>query len=103
MVELGADIQDAEVVLQVHLVGHVGRVEHVVELEGERLGPVPVLGADEVAGPELERVGFLVGRVRDGRHFGAEGVGEHDGEVAQSADADDGYLFARAHVGAHQG
>lgn len=103
MVKFGVDVEDADVVLHVHLVAHVGRIEDEIELEGEGFGPVLVLGADKVFRAELESVLFLVGRVRDGSHFGAEGVCEHDGEVAEAADADDCDLLARAGAGADEG
>lgn len=94
LVELAVDLERGEVAVQVERVGHVGRVEHKVELERQRFGPVLVARHDELLGPEFERVRFFVGRVRDHRHVGAEGVGPQHGEVAESAEPDYGDVFS---------
>ena len=85
LMERSIDFADGEVLSDVELVRHIGCVEHEVESEGEVLGPVLVLVADEVLCAELEGVVFLVGRVGDDCDFGAEGVGPDDCEVAETA------------------
>ena len=84
IVELAVDRERAHVFLQVELVGHVGGVEDEVEGERPRFGPVLVFGADELFGPERERVLLLFRRVGDGVDFGAEGRGPEEAEVAES-------------------
>lgn len=69
--EGAVDLERAEVVRQVELVGCVSRVDNEVEGEGQGLVPVLVFSADEVLRAELERVVLLRGGVRDCVDFGA--------------------------------
>ena len=65
--------------------GHVGGVEDEVEFEGVGFGPVFFGGDDKVFGAHLFGVGFFAGGVGHGGDFGAESLGPHDAEVAESA------------------
>ena len=85
VVEFAVDGEHGHHVGEIEGVGHVGGVED--EVEGESPGFVPVFvgGGDIFLGAEGEGVGFFGGRVGNGVDFGAEGGGEHDGEVAETA------------------
>ena len=103
MTKLPIHVQDGDVILQIHLVSHVCRVEDEIELEGQWLGPVLILRGDEMLRAELQGVVFLVGRVRDGGDLGAERVCKHDCKVAQATDTDDGDFHPGADAGADEG
>lgn len=83
-VEGAVDLEGAEVVGQVELVRGVGRVDDEIEGELVGLGPVLLLGDDELLGSELERVLLLVGAVGDGVDLGSERLCEEDAEVAET-------------------
>ena len=79
--------------------GHVGGIEDEIKGESPVLVPVLFRGGDEVFGAEGEGVGFLVQGVRDDVDFGAEGGGEHDGEVAETAAGSKGERWVSVTVG----
>ena len=58
--------------------------------------PVGFFGEDDFVGAELFSVVDLVGRGGELDGVGSEGVGEFEGHVAESAEADDADLFAGA-------
>ena len=66
---------------------HIGSVKDEVEGEGPRLGPVFVLRADEFLGAQGERIFLLVGRVRDGVRFSAQGGSPEEPEMAEATAA----------------
>ena len=57
MMQLPADIQDGEVLVEIEMVGHVRAVEEVVEGEGVGFVPVFFGGVDEGGGLEEGGVG----------------------------------------------
>ena len=83
--EGAVDGEGAHEFREVEFVRHVCGVEDEVEGEGPFLIPVFVFRADEFFGAELQGVVFLVGCVRDGVGFGAEGIGPEETEVAETA------------------
>ena len=75
--------------VDVEAVEGAGGVDDEVKGEGVAGVPVVLAGSDEAVGAHLARVGLLGAAARDGPGLGAEGLGEHDGVVAEAADADD--------------
>lgn len=102
LVEAAADLEDGQVRRDVELVRHVGRVEHEVEPERQRLRPVLGAAADEVRGAERLGVAVLVRRVRDHGDLGAQRARPQDGEVAEPAEPDDGDPGPGADARAHE-
>ena len=84
VVEGAVDFQSREVVREVELVRRVSAVEDEVEGERDLLGPVGVVGRDEVLSAEFQRVILLVGRVREGVDFSAEGNCPEDTKVPET-------------------
>lgn len=86
-VEGAVDFEGAEVVGQVELVGGIGSVDDEVEGKLPGLGPVLLLGDNEVFGTKLESILLLVGTVGDGVDLSSESLCEKDTEVAKTAAA----------------
>lgn len=83
--EGAVDFEGAEVVGQVELVGGIGSVDDEVEGKLPGLGPVLLLGDNEVFGTKLESILLLVGTVGDGVDLSSESLCEKDTEVAKTA------------------
>lgn len=79
-------------------------VDNDVERLGlEVLGPLVVRGSrNKLNSTHLERVVALRGRVRDGNNLSTKGLGKHNTEVAETANANNGDALARADIAAHQ-
>lgn len=75
---------------------HIRAIEDEVKGEGERLGPVLLVGGDEMIGSQLDRRFLLTGRVGERPDFGAQSFRPEEAKVAQAADAKDGHFLARS-------
>lgn len=85
VVHLAINAQGREVRGHVELVRRVGGVEHEVEGECPRLGPVIVFGEDELFRSQFLGRIFLVGTGGEDVYLGAHGGGEHDCEMTEAA------------------
>lgn len=88
-------------ITQGRLVG-IGRAEDKVKVVLELVGEILVGRRDKLVGAQSDGIDGLGWRVRKDGHVGAERLGELDGEMAQSSDADDTHILSRCHAIAHQ-
>ncbi len=93
-VKAAHDLQHGEIVGHVELVHGIGSVEDEVESEVVRLVPLVASGDDELFGAHLQRILLLVGAVAEDVDLSSKSSGEHDGEVAETANTDDTDLLA---------
>lgn len=101
-VELAHDLEGRVVGGEVELVRGVGAVKDEIEGVGVRLGPVVLVGVDELFCAQLKRVVLLGGRVREGVDFGPESLCPHDGEVTETTDSDNSDLLSWPGAETHQ-
>lgn len=96
VVELAHDLQGREVGVEVELVGSIGAVEDKVEGERELLVPVLLLGDHKLLGTHLHGIVLLVRAVREHVDVGTKRDSPEDGEVTETAHADDSDVLAWA-------